>query len=130
MERCAVRRSGLQAYLIGAGVAGTLLVFPYTGRAVLSVVVPDVAVARVPFFLLPVLWGAWNWLYVRRHPPVGIAAWGALLGLWIALAANALLWWEGQWFAAALLLPAFLCILYWLIWLFVVGPLDDALGAG
>ncbi len=122
-----MRRSDLLAYLIGAGIAGTLLVFPYTGRAIAGTVLPDVVITQVPFFLLPILWGVWNLVYVRRQPPLDIAVWGAILGLLGGLGVNALLWVQGAWFGAAALLPLFLPAAYYLLWLFVVGPLNQAL---
>ena len=60
-----MRRNELLAYLVGAGVAGTLLVGPYVGRSIIASLVP--VVPYVPFFLLPIVWGLWNWLYVRLH---------------------------------------------------------------
>jgi len=123
-----MRRSELLAYLIGAGVAGTLLVFPYTGRAVAQLIAPERLDVYVPFFLLPVIWGLWNWVYTRWHPPLGIAAWGAILGLVLALGVNLLLFGQGRWFTVLVLLPAYLPVVYGLVWLFVVGPLNDALG--
>ncbi len=124
-ELCnALRRASRR---IGAGIAGTLLVFPYTGRAIASTVLPDVVVTQVPFFLLPILWGVWNLVYVRRQPRLDIAVWGAILGLLGGLGVNALLWVQGAWFGAAVLLPLFLPAGYYLLWLFVVGPLNQAL---
>jgi hypothetical protein len=123
-----MRRRELLAYLTGAAVAGTILVLPYTGRAVLNQVVPELHDVWTPFFLLPIVWGIWNWLHVRLHPRLGIAAWGALLGFILGAGANLLLWAEGQWFGAAALLPAYVPVLYYLLWLFVVGPLNEALG--
>ena len=122
-------RGELLAYLIGAGVAGTLLIGPYTGRSVLAAVSPSfIPLTYVPFFLLPIAWGAWNWLRVRLRPRLGIGAWGALLGLQLAVAVNLFLLAEGRWFGGAVLLPVAVPALYYLLWLFVIGPLNDALG--
>src|SRR5262245_60099803 len=91
-------RRGLIAYLIGAGVAGTLLTFPYTFRAVAAQVAPDFdRLIDVPFFLLPIAWGMWNWLHAGRARP-GIGVWGALLGGALAACVNLLLAAEGRWF--------------------------------
>ncbi len=124
-----MRRRELLAYLIGAGVAGTLLVGPYVGRAVaLEVFLPGRTVPLVPFVLLPVLWGLWNWLWARRQPHVGIGTWGAGLGLLASGAVNLYLIAAAAWFGAASLLLVFLPGLYYLLWHFVVGPLNEALG--
>src|SRR5262245_9348096 len=124
-----VRRRVLLAYLVAAGVAGTLLVFPYGLRAVaLELCLPGRSVPVVPFFLLPVAWGLWNALWAARHPPGGIGAWGAVLGLVLAGAVNLYLWASGAWFQAALLLLLFLPVLYYLVWRLVISPLDEALG--
>ena len=124
-----VRRRVLLAYLTAAGVAGTLLVFPYVLRAIaLDMFLPGRSVPLVPFFLLPVAWGLWNALWAARHPPVGIGVWGAALGLVLAGAVNLYLEASGTWFQAALFLLVFLPMLYYLLWRLVIGPLDEALG--
>ena len=123
-----VRRSGVLAYLIGAGVAGTLLVFPYSGRSVLAMFAPDFApLVYVPFFLLPIAWGLWNWLRLRLDVRLGIGTWGGLLGLALALAVNAFLFAEGRWFGGAPLLAVALPAIYALVWTVVIGPLNEAL---
>jgi len=124
-----VRRRELQAYVNGAAVAGTLLVLPYWGRVVARSVVGDMIAENVPFFLLPIAWGGWNWLRVRIDPPLGAAAWGAVLGAAVAVAVNALLWTRGEWAAVNALLVVWLPIVYALGWVFVVTPLNRALGA-
>jgi hypothetical protein len=121
-----MRRRELLAYLVGAAVAGTLLVGPYAGRALIASFVP--LVPYVPFFLLPIVWGGWNWLYVRLEPRLDVGAWGAVLGLLLGLAVAALFYVRGTWFAATALLPIFLPLVYFLLWRFVVGPLNDATG--
>jgi hypothetical protein len=125
----AVPRRELLAYLIGAGVAGTILVVPYVGRAFVAALVPQFApLTHIPFFVLPLFWGVWNWLHVRLHVRMSIGAWGAILGLVIALLANLLLLAEGHWFRALILLPLALPAGYYLLWGFVVGPLNEGLG--
>jgi len=124
-----VRRRELLAYLIGAGVAGTILVGPFVLRdAAIRFLLPGSAVPLVPFFLLPVLWGLWNLLWARRQPRMDIGTWGAMLGLAASLSANLYLRWQHTWFGAALLLVAFLPVVYYLVWHLVVGPLNEALG--
>jgi hypothetical protein len=56
-------------------------------------------------------------------------AWGAILDVLVAAAVNLLLAAEGRWFAAALALPVLVPAVYYLLWAFVIGPLNDALGA-
>ena len=125
----AVPRRELLAYLVGAGVAGTILIGPYTGRAIITLLAPQsLPLTYVPFFLLPLLWGVWNWLRVRLCPPLGAGAWGAFLGFLLALGVNALLAAEGRWFTGALLLPLAIPALYYLLWAFIVGPLNEGLG--
>ena len=123
-----VRRRELLAYLIGAGVAGTVLVGPYTLRMSVASVVPGLPLQQVPFFLLPILWGLWNLLWARRQPRLGIGAWGALLGFVAALLVNLLFLAEGAWFPAAIVLPVLLPMVYYLLWLLAIGPLNEALG--
>lgn len=124
-----LRRRELLAYLIGAGIAGTILVGPYVLRVVVGgVFMPGLAIPVAPIVLLPILWGVWNLLWARRHPRVSIGSWGALLGLGAASGVNVYLWVTGVWFPAAALLIAFLPLVYWLFWRLVVGPLNEALG--
>lgn len=124
-----MRRRELLAYMIGAGVAGTALVFPYTGRALATMVVPELLAVNVPFFLLPVTWGLWNWLWVRLRAPTAAAVWGAILGLGASSSVNLLLTFRGQWFPGALLLLVWIPTIYAIAWVFVVVPLNRALGA-
>ena len=124
-----VRRRDLLAYLIGAGVAGTLLAAPYALRlAVIRVVAGATTMADVPFFLLPILWGLWNLLWARRQPAMGIGAWGALLGVVAGIAVNLFLVAVGTWFPVMMLLPAYLPVLYFLLFRLIIGPLNEALG--
>jgi hypothetical protein len=123
-----MRRNELLAYVVGAAVAGSVLVFPYMVRPLVAFVVPGFAVVQVPFFLLPVVWGLWNHLYVRVAPPLDIGVWGSVLGLLLATAMNAFLYTQGTWFTAALALLVLLPVVYLLLWRFIVGSLNTALG--
>jgi len=123
-----VSRRDLLAYLIGAGVAGTVLVGPYAIRVSVASLVPEMPLQQVPFFLLPILWGLWNLVWARRQPRLGIGVWGALLGFVAAVLVNLLFLAEGVWFPAAIVLPLLLPLVYYLLWLLVVGPLNEALG--
>jgi hypothetical protein len=121
-------RSGLVAYLVGAGVAGSLLVFPYMARPIVAAFVPGFTAVSVPFFLLPVVWGFWNWLYARLSPTIDVGLWGAALGLMLGLGLNVYLYSQGTWFPAAVALPVLLSGLYFVLWHMIVGPLTAALG--
>jgi len=125
-----LRRRELLAYLIGAGLAGTILVGPYVLRIIAGeLFIPGHAVPVVPVVLLPILWGVWNLLWARRHPArLSIGVWGAVLGLAAATGINVYLLAAGVWFPAAALLIVFLPVVYWLLWRLVVGPLNEALG--
>ena len=121
------RRRDLLAYFIGAGLGGTLLVGPYLLRSTVSQLVGGNALTP-PFFILPIAWGFWNVLWVRRQPALSIGAWGALLGVLLAAGMNVLAALHGDWFSAMLLLLIFVPGLYYLVWLFIVGSLNEALG--
>jgi len=124
-----VPRRELLAYLGGAGIAGTLIVVPYVGRAIITTIAPQFGpLTYVPFFLLPIVWGVWNWVHVRRRLRIDIGAWGAILGLAIALLVNLLLFVEDRWFGGALLLPLTVPAGYYVLWTFLVGSLNEALG--
>lgn len=124
-----VHRRELLAYLVGAGVAGTILVAPFVLRdAAIRMFLPGRSVPIVPFFLLPVLWGLWNLFWVRRQPRVDVGTWGALLGLAASLAVNLYLVVRNAWFGAAALLVVFLPVVYYLIWHLVIGPINEGLG--
>lgn len=124
-----VRRRELLAYLVGAGVAGTILVGPYVLRVIAGeVYVPGRVLPMVPIVTLPVVWGAWNVVWARRQPQYGIGAWGAGLGLVLACCINVGLAVRGVWFRHALAMVPFLPLVYWLLWGYVVGPLNEALG--
>lgn len=124
-----LRRRELLAYLVGAGIAGTILVGPYAMRVVAGgVFLPGRGLPLVPVVLLPILWGVWNLLWVRRRPGVAIGTWGAVLGLGAACGVNLYLWAAGAWSPAVTALLVFLPVLYWLLWRLVVGPINEALG--
>lgn len=122
-----MRRRDLLAYVIGAAVAGTALVVPCAGRTLVRAAWPGLVTLDAPFYLLPIVWGVWNVLWVRRGALGSPAAWGALLGVAVALAGNVLMALRGAWAASLLLLLAWLPTMYALAWTFVVAPLDRAL---
>jgi len=122
------RRRDLLAYLVGAGVAGTVLIGPYGLRVAVIQLIPGAAAVQPPFFLLPIMWGLWNLLWTRWQPAMSVGRWGALLGLLAGVAVNLLFVAWGSWFGAAMLLPLFLALVYYLVWRIVIGPLNEALG--
>lgn len=121
-----MQRRSLLAYLIGAAVAGTLLFFPYAGRALIDRYAPLIPL-DAPFFLLPIAWGGWNLLRARLRPAVSPGAWGALLGLLLALGINLMFVLRGQWSGPLLLLGLWVPAVYAILWTFIVVPLNRAL---
>src|SRR5512143_467487 len=121
-----VRRRDLQAYLIGAGVAGTGIVVPYVGRPLLRAFTGEILAENVPFFLLPIVWGFWNWLFQRVDPAMGAGAWGALLGVVVSVTVNLLLWTRATWTPLDALLLVWLPLAYAVLWAFLVEPLNRA----
>ena len=124
-----MRRSDLLAYVIGAAVAGTALVIPYAGRTLLGVLWPGFVTLDAPFYLLPIVWGAWNVAWVRRGAQDPPHVWGGALGMGLATGGNLLMALRGAWAPSLLLLFAFLPTVYAMAWTFVVVPLDQALDA-
>jgi hypothetical protein len=122
-----MKRNKVMAFIIGAGVAGTILVFPYTGLAFWKNVLPQIKDINIPLFLLPIIWGFWNWLYIRLDQPFSIGAWGVLLGLIVGIAVNILIYAEGQWFPYALIALVFAPAVYGLLWLLIIAPLNSEL---
>jgi hypothetical protein len=122
-----MRRRDLLAYVIGAAVAGTALLFPYAGRALVRVLWPSFVTLDAPFYLLPIAWGVWNVLWVRFGGQGSPPRWGALLGIGVATAGNVLMAVQGAWAPALLLLFAWIPLLYAIAWTFVVVPLNQAL---
>ena len=122
----AIRRRDLVAYVCGAAVAGTALMIPYAGRALLSVLWPGFVTLDAPFYLLPIVWGAWNVAWVRRGATAPQEC-GAALGVALATGGNLLTLLRGAWAPSLLLLFAFLPTVYALAWTFVVAPLNEAL---
>ena len=151
-----MRRNKLTAYLIGAGVSGTLIIIPYTSQWIsqwiLEIAPPekffdievtetlyDIRSIRIPFFFLPIIWGLWNWLYTKLHRPFGIGIWGALLGLMLGLLLNMWFYFRlghwlppaeyrlGRWLPPAASLLVFAPAFYYLFWRFIIGPINKAL---
>lgn len=126
----ALRRRDLAAYVSAAAVAGTALVIPYAGRALLRVLWPGFVTLDAPFYLLPIAWGAWNVAWMRRRGALAPQACGATLGIALATGGNLLMLLRGAWAPSLLLLFAFLPTVYALAWTFLVAPLTEALDGG
>ena len=140
----------LRAYMAGTFVPSlallvALTVFSLT-RLVLQVPIPLEGVIIFPMALVPNAFGLWNMLYVwsrpRRHLPIGlhgallpvilvsIGGFSAVCGGFLAIGAHGVTWFQtisvpyllvALWFLAAL-------VLYYLVWKYVVGFLNQVLG--
>lgn len=123
-----MKRNRLMAYIIGAGVAGTILVLPYAGLAFWRDKLPQLNNVYIPIFLLPLFWGFWNWLYIRLHRPLNnIGVWGGLLGLILGIAANFYLYAKGVWFEEAVIVLIFAPFVYCFLWAIIIDPLNNEL---
>jgi hypothetical protein len=140
----------LRAYMAGIFLPSLLLLVLLTGfvvsRLVFQVPVPIERVIVFPMALVPNLFGLWNVLFVclRPHRPLPIGLHGALLPLIMAPLAGAGACWLGfltvgahgiTWFGAITLpyffiAPWFLTAVavYYLVWKYIVGFLNQVLG--
>lgn len=140
----------LRAYMAGIFLPTLVLLVLLTAfvvlRLVFQVPIPIERVIVFPMALIPNLFGLWNILYVwlrpRRHLPIGVH--GALLPLIIAPLAAAGGCWLGSltvgahgitWFGVIplpyfFIAPWFLAAVavYYLVWKYVVGFLNQVLG--
>ena len=140
----------LRAYMAGTFVPSlallvALTVFSVT-RLVLQVPIPLERVIIFPMALVPNAFGLWNMLYVwsrpHRHLPIGlhgallplilvsIGTFSAVGGGFLAIGAHGVTWFQtvsvsyllvALWFLGAL-------VLYYLVWKYVVGFLNQVLG--
>lgn len=140
----------LRAYMAGIAVPSLALLVALTvfvvTRLVLHVPIPLERVIIFPMALVPNAFGLWNMLYVwsrpHHHFPIGlhgallpvilisIGAFSAVYGGFLAIGAHGVTWFQvisvpyllvGLWFLAAM-------VLYYLIWKYVVGFLNQVLG--
>lgn len=140
----------LRAYLAGIFAPSLFLLVALTAfvvsRLVFHVPIPIERALIFPMALVPNVFGLWNvfylWLRPRPHLPIGFH--GALLPLIMAPLGGALACWLGflnigthgiTWFEAvtapyALIVPAFIAglVLYYLVWKYIVGFLNQVLG--
>jgi hypothetical protein len=140
----------LRAYMAGTFVPSlallvALAVFSVT-RLVLQIPIPLERVIIFPMALVPNAFGLWNMLYVwsrpHSHLPIGlhgamlplilvsIGAFSAVFGGFLSLGAHGVTWFQtirvpyvlvALWFLGAL-------VLYYLVWKYVVGFLNQVLG--
>jgi hypothetical protein len=140
----------LRAYMAGIFAPSLFLLVVLTAfivsRLVFQVPIPIERVIVFPMALVPNLFGLWNILYVwlrpRRHLPIGFH--GALLPVIMAPVGGAAACWLGfltvgahgiTWFQVItapyyLIAPWFLAglVLYYLVWKYIVGFLNQILG--
>lgn len=125
----------LRAYMAGI-VVPTLLLLIAPLTFVLSARFVDAApgtrlfiqVAVFPGAIVPNLWGVWNLLYLRFRPSMPLPVFGALLPLLLV----PMIWYMGPpifppapWLL--LIVPIGMAI-YYLVWKFVVGFLNQEMG--
>jgi hypothetical protein len=140
----------LRAYMAGIAVPSLALLVALTvfvvTRLVLHIPIPLERVIIFPMALVPNAFGLWNMLYVwsrpHHHLPIGlhgallplilmsIGAFSAVCGGFLAIGAHGVIWFQaisvpyllvGLWFLAAM-------VLYYLLWKYVVGFLNQVLG--
>jgi len=140
----------LRAYMAGIvtpslGLLVALTVFILT-RLVFHTPVPIERVIIFPMALVPNAFGIWNIVYVwsRSHPhlpigfhgallPVIMAALGAVAAVWggfLTVGAHGVTWFQAISIPYFLIVPWFLAgvVVYYLLWKYVVGFLNQVLG--
>jgi hypothetical protein len=130
----------LRAYMAGVTVPSVFLLFVFVVFCVIRFACnPEFPIERVlvfPMALVPAIWGVWNMVYLamhtRRYIPLG--AHGALVPLIlvpVALVTAKALGFEfalaASWTIVILTVPL-LMIIYYLVWKFLVGFLNEMLG--
>jgi hypothetical protein len=140
----------LRAYVAGVFlptlVLPLLLVVFIVARIGLAVPVPIEQAMIFPMAVVPLLWGLWNMLYLWLHPrtsmPIGLfgailpvllmplgATVASCLGV-LVLGAHGATWFQACQVPYTLIAPCFLAALagYYLVWKYIVGFLNRALG--
>ena len=140
----------LRAYMAGIFAPSLFLLIVLTAfvvsRLVLQIPIPIERALIFPMALVPNIFGLWNVLYVslrgRRHLPIGfhgallpliMAPAGALAGCWLGLltvGANGITWFHNVTAPYSLVGPLFLTgtVIYYLVWKYLVGFLNEELG--
>jgi hypothetical protein len=140
----------LRAFLAGAFVPTLVLPLLLTGfiivRLVMQVPFPFERGLVFPMALVPSLWALWNMLWLSSHKrtrlPVGIH--GSLLPLLLlpsgatlatslsilSLGPQGVTWFHSLYIPYVVIAPCFLCVLggYYLVWKYIVGFVNRALG--
>ncbi len=140
----------LRGYMAGIFAPSLFLLIVLTAfvvsRLVLKVSIPIESALVFPMALVPNLFGVWNvlfvWLRGRPHLPIGfhgallpliMAPVGGFAGSWLGLLtidAHGVTWFHTITAPYHLLAPLFVAglILYYLVWKYVVGFLNEMLG--
>jgi len=140
----------LRAYMAGIFAPSLFLLVVLTAfvvsRLVFQVPIPIEGVMVFPMALVPNLFGLWNVLYVwlrpRRHLPIGfhgallpviMAPLGAVGASWLGfltLGAQGITWFQVITVPYYLIAPWFLAglVMYYLVWKYIVGFLNQVLG--
>jgi hypothetical protein len=140
----------LRAYMAGIVAPSLALLVALTvfilTRLVFHVPIPIERVIIFPMALVPSAFGLWNILYVwlrpRRHLPIGFhgallplilataGAIGASCGGFLAIGAGGVTWFQAISVPYFLIAPWFLIVIvvYYLVWKYVVGFLNEMLG--
>jgi len=140
----------LRAYMAGIFAPSLFLLVVLTAfvvsRLVFQVPIPIERVMVFPMALVPNLFGLWNVLYVwlrpRRHLPIGfhgallpviMAPLGAVGASWLGfltLGAQGITWFQVITVPYYLIAPWFLAglVMYYLVWKYIVGFLNQVLG--
>jgi hypothetical protein len=140
----------LRAYMAGIAVPSLFLLVVLTGfivtRLVLQVPIPIERVIIFPMALVPNVFGVWNIVYVlsrpHRHLPIGfhgallpvimapIGATAAACGGFLAIGSHGATWFQAISVPYFLIVPWFLAgvAIYYLVWKYVVGFLNQLLG--
>lgn len=139
----------LRAYMAGIFAPSLFLLVVLTAfivsRLVFQVPIPIERVIVFPMALVPNLFGLWNILYVwlpRRHLPIGfhgallpviMAPVGAVAACWLGfltVGVHGITWFQVITAPYYLIAPWFLAglVLYYLVWKYIVGFLNQVLG--
>ena len=140
----------LRAYMAGIFAPSLFLLIVLTAfvvsRLVLHVPIPIESALIFPMALVPNIFGLWNilylWLRPRRHLPIGfhgallpliMAPVGGLAGCWfgvLTIGAQGITWFHAITAPYYLIAPWFLAglVLYYLVWKYIVGFLNEVLG--
>ncbi|MBZ5728328.1 MAG: hypothetical protein LAP87_25515 [Acidobacteriia bacterium] len=130
----------LRAYMAGVAVPTIFLLFVFAAFCVIRLGYnPDLPMERIlvfPLALVPAIWGGWNMVYLAlrgyRRLPLGMH--GALVPailVPLALVAARAFGFDPRSVTGAIpIIVVLLMIIYYLVWKYLVGFLNDMLGIG